>query len=340
MKTTIFLNLIKSHFSKDDTLFEKSLNAIAADFDAQGETRISKMIREVLSENTKVTKSNTGSSSIKNIQNIKLEESKLEENYVFPESILNELKVIVRFSQKIKDPNKIFLFGNPGTGKTSFAKIISNKLKKDLITINFNSILSSYLGETSKNVESLFNEFDFSKSVLFFDEVDSVVSNRKNVNSEEIYRATISFMNQLDKLSGGTIIVATNMVDNIDEAIKRRFNFLVNFNTYTKEDINKVIELYFEKFSILKKERKILTEIFLVEIDNLLPSKIESFLKKYSLAEDYDEKSIMINNEFDFVRNISNIELSKKHAFSANAISLIKNEPLSSVYRKVGKHGQ
>jgi SpoVK/Ycf46/Vps4 family AAA+-type ATPase len=80
--------------------------------------------------------------------------------------------------------NKILLFGKSGCGKTMTAKAIANKLNKKIKTINLGNIISSKLGETSRNIASAFKMVETQEAVLFFDEFDSLGKERNYDNTD------------------------------------------------------------------------------------------------------------------------------------------------------------
>ncbi|SCM01836.1 AAA family ATPase, putative [Plasmodium chabaudi chabaudi] len=124
----------------------------------------------------------------------------------------------------------ILLFGPPGTGKTMIAKWVASYCQCSFYNVNASSLFSKYIGETEKIVTSLFKcaEVD-NPSILFFDEIDSILGMRKKDEDD----TTIRIKNQLLQMIDGintkkdaiiVIIGATNRPDMIDDAALRRFN--------------------------------------------------------------------------------------------------------------------
>ena len=106
----------------------------------------------------------------------------LLEDVVFNEAVSQQInqflkeyqfrKVLEKYDLPVA--NKMLLYGKTGCGKTMTAKAIAKKLDKKLIIVNLSRIVSSKLGETSKNIEGLFKEVQYESAVLFFDEFDSL----------------------------------------------------------------------------------------------------------------------------------------------------------------------
>lgn len=128
--------------------------------------------------------------------------------------------------------NKLLFFGKTGCGKTMTAKAIANYLNKKIITVNLSGIISSKLGETSKNIELLFKEAKQQEAVLFFDEFDSLgqIRDFDNNDSSEMKRVVNSLLQLIDHFPKNAILIAaTNQINRIDEALIRRFELKVEF---------------------------------------------------------------------------------------------------------------
>lgn len=122
-------------------------------------------------------------------------------------------------------------FGAPGTGKTMAAQVVANELGYDLYRVDISQILNKYIGETEKNVADLFFRAKNQNIILFFDEADALFAKRMEVNSSNDRSAnaeTAFLLQQIEDYEGITIL-ATNHVNNIDAAFKRRIRYNVNF---------------------------------------------------------------------------------------------------------------
>ena len=160
--------------------------------------------------------------------------------------------IILEFKQKellqtykLNPKTKILFCGPPGCGKTVTAESIANELQLPLLYTRFDSIISSYLGETATNLRKV---FDFAKEgewVLFFDEFDSIGKSR-SIDSEhgELKRVVNSFLQLLDNFFKNTMVIAvTNYETIIDKALWRRFDEVVYFSMPKEDDIEKFIRL-------------------------------------------------------------------------------------------------
>ncbi|MBL4561566.1 MAG: AAA family ATPase [Labilibaculum sp.] len=147
--------------------------------------------------------------------------------------------------------NKLLLFGKSGCGKTMTAKAIANKLGKKLKTINLGNIVSSKLGETSRNISAAFKMVETQEAVLFFDEFDSLGKERNydNTDSSEMKRVVNTMIQLIDSLPENTIIIAaTNQIDLIDEALIRRFELKLEFHNPSKIDLDRLYDQLISKY--------------------------------------------------------------------------------------------
>jgi SpoVK/Ycf46/Vps4 family AAA+-type ATPase len=102
--------------------------------------------------------------------------------------------------------------GESGTGKTMAAEVIANDLDLELYKIDLSSILSKYIGETEKNLNTIFKESEGSNSILFFDEADSLFGKRTDVKDSHDRYANIETNYLLQKIDEfeGVVILSTN----------------------------------------------------------------------------------------------------------------------------------
>lgn len=137
------------------------------------------------------------------------------------------------FSSKIaygKSVSMIFT-GPPGTGKTMAAQIIAAELGLDIYRISLANVVSKYIGETEKNLDEIFEKAKKSKVVLFFDEADVLFSKRTEVkdSNDKYSNMESAFLLQKIEEYSGIVILATNLVQNFDEAFKRRMKLMIDF---------------------------------------------------------------------------------------------------------------
>jgi SpoVK/Ycf46/Vps4 family AAA+-type ATPase len=121
--------------------------------------------------------------------------------------------------------------GPPGTGKTMVAGLIADELALDLYQIDLSRIVSKYVGETEKNLASLFDAAEAGHAVLLFDEADSLFAKRTEVKSsvDRYANLEVNYLLQRMEMFAGITILTTNLDTSIDEAFRRRLSFRITF---------------------------------------------------------------------------------------------------------------
>jgi transitional endoplasmic reticulum ATPase len=131
-------------------------------------------------------------------------------------------------------PKGILLHGAPGTGKTLLAKAVANEGGVNFISVKGPSLISKYVGESERGIREVFKKAkQASPTILFFDEVDSLVPERgaSSTNAHVTERVISQFLTEMDgieELKGVVILAATNRLDLVDPALLRsgRFDLL------------------------------------------------------------------------------------------------------------------
>ncbi len=142
--------------------------------------------------------------------------------------------------------NKLLLHGHSGCGKTMTAKAIAHRLDKKLYIVNLGNIVSSKLGETSLNITSLFNKVKYQNDILFFDEFDSLGKMRdlEIHDNGEMKRVVNTLLQLIDYLPKDSILIAaTNQLNLLDHALRRRFNLTIEYQLPSKE----VLDHYYDQ---------------------------------------------------------------------------------------------
>lgn len=124
-------------------------------------------------------------------------------------------------------PLRLLLYGLPGTGKTQTARWIAAELELPLLTVRCDTLVSSLLGQTSRNLRRVFDYVEQRPCVLFLDEFDALASARGNERDiGELQRVVIALLQNIDALSENTIVIAASNHERLlDPAVWRRFPF-------------------------------------------------------------------------------------------------------------------
>ena len=129
------------------------------------------------------------------------------------------------------------------------AGIISNEMGLPLYRVDLSKIVSKYIGETEKNLSSLFDEAERSNSILLFDETDALFSQRTEVKDSKDRGANleISYLLQRMESHSGICIMTTNYIENIDQAFFRRISYVFHFPKPSKKDRERIWRNFFSK---------------------------------------------------------------------------------------------
>ncbi|MDU9375441.1 ATP-dependent zinc metalloprotease FtsH [Methanocorpusculaceae archaeon Sp1] len=135
---------------------------------------------------------------------------------------------------RIYELGRILLVGPPGTGKTSFALALSRSVHMPVLEVRLSMLTSQYLGETSKNIDRI---FDLAKKIapciLFIDEFDYIAKTRISDDNGTMKRAVNTLLKSIDHINlikdQVLLIGATNHAGMLDDAAWRRFDEVVTF---------------------------------------------------------------------------------------------------------------
>lgn len=175
--------------------------------------------------------------------------------------------------------NTLLLYGPPGCGKTKCAYLIAKELHLPLVVARLDSLISSYLGTTAKNIRTLFEFAQKTPCVLFLDEFDAIAKARDDSNElGELKRVVNSLLQNVDAMSSDSLLLAaTNHENLLDSAVWRRFDYTLEIELPDIDAIIKMIDLFTNKattFSI--KEKQELATAFC----GLSGASIEEIIKK------------------------------------------------------------
>ena len=159
--------------------------------------------------------------------------------------------------------NRILFHGPSGCGKTLASYVLAGELDKMMYVVNLGAIVSSKLGETSKNLSKLFRQASAENCIIFFDEFDSIGKVRDySQDHGEMKRVVNTILQLFDYLPQDSIVIAaTNQMQMIDEALLRRFDMKINLGLPTNAQIQELIEKTLAKSPFKFRTKKELSEI-------------------------------------------------------------------------------
>lgn len=125
----------------------------------------------------------------------------------------------------------VIFAGPPGTGKTMAAQVVAAELGMELYRVELPAVVDKYIGETEKKLNRIFEEAEKSMAILFFDEADVLFSKRTEIkeSNDKYNNMEIAFLLQKMEEHEGVSILATNYLQNFDEAFRRRVSDIIDF---------------------------------------------------------------------------------------------------------------
>jgi len=338
------LNLIKYHAEKNESGFKNEAYDIARYFDSTGDSELAQYIMALLSgANTFVPQNNEYSLPFFTRVNLTSGSS-----FPLPTLIKNDIVGVINSIGHKIGVNKFLFEGDPGTGKTETAKQIARILERDLYAIDFDSVVDSKLGQTSKNIASVFTELrrlpQPEKIIILFDEIDAIALDRINSNDlREMGRVTSSVLKGLDGLSDEIVLIATtNLFAQFDKALFRRFDSIINFNRYDKEELIEVAESmlneFLTKFKFASRNMRLFRKI-LSTLDHIpYPGDLKNIIKTALAFSDP-------NNEYDYLKklyesiyskdNVINLKKLQHGGFTVREIEILTGVSKSQVSREL-----
>ncbi|MBQ8161859.1 MAG: AAA family ATPase [Clostridia bacterium] len=345
MKKQNLINLVRYHTEKNDEAFAAEVAKIAKDFDDAGDAELAQYLMELISSaNFYVPQSN-----YKNLRFLKKAEYS-SKPLLLPSLIEEDVLGITRAISNKTGLSKFLFFGAPGTGKTETVFQIARILNRDILSVPFEQLVDSRLGETAKNVSMLFDEINhlaYGKILILLDEIDALVLDRINRNDlREMGRVTSAFLRGLDSMNENAILIATtNLYDSLDKALIRRFDATVSFNRYSREDLieiaDSLLTLTLKKSANSRQDMRLFNKI-LKNLDEIpYPGYLKQIIKT---AVAFSDES----SEYDYLRKLYlslhgdsdsvDIQHLKDSGYTTREIEILTRIPKSSVSRKLKEH--
>jgi len=140
--------------------------------------------------------------------------------------------------------NRILLYGPPGCGKTLGAERLAWATGLPMDRIRFDTLVSSYFGETARNLQRVFEDAQQRPCALFFDECDTIARSRTEGNDVgEIPRIVNMLLQLLEDFQGeGLVIAATNIGGTLDRAMFRRFDEVIELPKPKRREIKRLLK--------------------------------------------------------------------------------------------------
>ncbi|MBQ9870535.1 MAG: AAA family ATPase [Eubacterium sp.] len=340
MKKKNIINLIKYHVENNEAGFRNEAFEVANDFDQSGDVQLAEYITSLLSSaDLFVPQMNYNNTDF--FQKIPSSSDTLW----LSDEITQDLFGIVNAISHKAGVNKFLFQGAPGTGKTEAVKQLARILDREIYMVDFNFIIDSKLGQTQKNISELFQEINGfgypDKVIILFDELDAVALDRTNTNDvREMGRAVTSILKGLDMLDDRILLIATtNLFKNFDKAIIRRFDAVIDFNRYSREDLISVAEAlldqYLKLFDIKTKNKRLFRKI--IEMYEIIPypGDLRNLIKSSVAFSDVEDNMDYFKRIYSTItgRKPDDIMRLNSEGFSVREIEMLTHVSKSTVSR-------
>lgn len=236
-RSDLIISLVKAGTAGNYNLFRKTVEAIIADergkrHDVLADRLAQQLAAEtalVVKENRQINPTSLSSNDLfyEKVPKRRLNELILNPKVeIFCRNLIEEqLRSDILKSYNLEPRHRLLLIGPPGNGKTSLAEALAFELMLPFITVRYEGLIGSYLGETASRLKRLFDYVKTRACVLFFDEFDTLGKERGDIHETgEIKRVVSSLLMQIDELPPHVVVVtATNHPELLDRAVWRRF---------------------------------------------------------------------------------------------------------------------
>lgn len=233
-RADLLLALVRSGAGDDELAFRRAAEALIAEEEAKRHGVLASQLSEALSRRRRPTADNVSPLVREQVAGL-LHETEPERrigDMVLPSVARDILRDVVEEhhrrdllrSHGLEPRHRILLVGPPGSGKTTLAEGLATELMLPLLTVRYEGLIGSFLGETATRMDALFSAVRTRPCVLFFDEFDAVAKERGDTHETgEIKRVVSSLLLQMDKLPSYVVVVAaTNHAELLDRAVWRR----------------------------------------------------------------------------------------------------------------------
>ena len=339
MKKRDILKLIKYHCEDDEIQFREVAQNIAKEFDDSGDERLAEVILSYISE--------INTFSIQSLENEPVFYTLLSSSPVspyLPPPIKMDMDGILNAIDRNTDVSKFLLYGPPGTGKTEYVRYLANCLNREIVFVEFDAIIQSRLGETTKNIKGLFDEIRAIRNpanyIFMFDEIDALAFDRINSNDlREMGRATSAFLKEMDRTNYEFLIFATtNLYEYFDNALLRRFDACIDFGRYTQDDLRNISEYFLDQFvtqySFIGRDKKLFRKIVNLTNELPLPGELKNIIKKCIVFSNGTDNFDYLKRFYTELCNESiDVETLRNQGFTLREIERLTNISKSKLSR-------
>jgi SpoVK/Ycf46/Vps4 family AAA+-type ATPase len=243
------IHLIEAFKNQDQSKIDQVIRGLIITAEEKNQYNLAKRLREIYSAVLKDANKDSSTFHASSLANPNTNDSRLFEirksklgldDIVMSDSNRDVLVEIINNYKKrgvlqkhgLSNDSRVLLYGPPGTGKTLCAYVLAKELNIPIYHVFLDSLISSYLGETGKNLKIIFEEASRHECVLLLDEFDAIAKQRDDTQElGELKRVVTVLLQNIDALNPRTVLVAaTNHQHLLDPAVWRRFDYILHMN--------------------------------------------------------------------------------------------------------------
>lgn len=287
-RSDLLVELVRSGRHSADPRFRSVVEALIAEERAKKHDALASQLSAALE-----TKAQTATSQLRDTGALigdllyELQPERGLEELVLPVRIRTELSRIVDehmrrdllSSYGLAPRHRLLLVGPPGNGKTTVAQALAHDLMVPLLSVRYEGLIGSFLGETASRLRRVFDYARQRACVLFFDEFDTVGKERGDVHETgEIKRVVSTLLLQMDRIPPHVVVVtATNHPELLDRAVWRRFELRLDLSKPTAAEAAVFMRRLLKSFSLTASVRPAALER---QLSGLSYSDIENVFKE------------------------------------------------------------
>ena len=254
--------LLKSHLEGDEQRFYSVAMQVAAHEARLGHAKLADEIRLLVDKSKaqrgagRLVQISQPRGELANLLAVSHPKARLSD-MVLGDGLAREIGRVIReqrhaeriLAHGLSPRRKLLLLGPPGTGKTLTASVLAGELGLPLFEVRLDGLLTKFMGETAAKLRQVFEATSQTRGVYFFDEFDSIGSQRSASNDVgEIRRVLNSFLLMLEQdQSHSLILAATNHPEILDSALFRRFDDVLSYALPDDRQIEKLLRARLER---------------------------------------------------------------------------------------------
>ena len=198
-------------------------------------------------------------------------------------------------------PVRFCLHGAPGTGKTAWGRELAERIQRPLIVRQASDLLDMYLGQTEKRIARAFEQAEREGAVLLIDEADSFIGSRHNAQHSWEVSHVNQFLASLEQFNG-IFVATTNLLERVDEAAMRRFDFVVRFDCLDGDGVLLLLKDLAEAYGIKLPSQKAQREM-LEGMEQLTPGDFAAIYRRIRVLREPPDAAGLVEMLRDCLRH-------------------------------------